>query len=116
MRSCQDPRWRHSCQKAVSLLGISGKEDGLSDLLADLKDTVLFDRSDIRVGTQIVQVLVGELSGVAVDEAELVGDIACSGRDAGLNRANVGSKGHLILEGNDIPARDGFFSLRNSEK
>ena len=81
-----------------------------------MNDTVLFDRSDIWVCTQVVQVLVGELSSVTVDEVELVGDIACSGRDAGLDRANVGSEGHLILEGNDIPARDGFFSLRNSEK
>jgi len=116
MRSCQDPRWRRSCQKYVSFLGVSGREDGLSDLLADLENAVLFDRSDIWVGKQVVQVLVGELSGVTVDKVEFVRDIACAGRDAGLGGAKVGSERHVVLEGNDIPARDGFFSLRNGEK
>ena len=92
------------------------RENGLSDRIANLKDTVLFDRSDIRVGTQVVQVIVRELSGVTVDEAELVGDVARGGRDAGLGGADVGSKRHLILEGDEIPARDGFFSFRNCEK
>ena len=96
------------------MVRVSGRDNGLSDILADLNDTVLFDRSDIRVGTQIVQVIVGELSSVTVDEAVLVSDTACGGRDGGLDGANVGSKRHVILEGNDIPARDGVFSLRNS--
>ena len=96
--------------------GVSERKNGLSELIADSKDTVLFDRSDVRVGTQIVQVIVRELSGVTVDEAELVGDIACGGRDAGLGGADVGGERHLVLEGDDVPARDGVFSLRNSEK
>ena len=68
------------------------------------------------MGAQIVQVLVGEFSGITVDEVELVGDVACGGRDAGLGGADVGSKRHAILEGNDITARDSVFSLRNSER
>ena len=68
------------------------------------------------MGAQIVQVILGELSGVAVDETELVGDVACGGRDFGLGGANVGSERRLPLEGNDVPAGDGVFSLRNSEE
>ena len=116
MRSCRDPRGRRSCQRLVSLVQVSGREDGLSDLIANLKDAVLFDRSDLWVGTQIVQVIVGEFSGVAVDEIVLVGDIACGSRNAGLDGAKMGSKRHVVLEGDDIPARDGFFSLRDGEK
>ena len=68
------------------------------------------------MGAQIVQVIVSELSGITIDEVELVGNIACGGCDAGLGGADVGSKRHVVLEGNDIPARDGVFSLRNSER
>jgi len=116
MRSYRDPRWRWSCQKSVSLLRVNGRENLLGGLIAEPTDTVLFDRIDIRVGTQVVQVVVSEISGVTVDEVELMSDVACGGRDVGLGGADVGSKRHLIFEGNDIPARDGFFSLRNSEK
>ena len=59
-------------------------------LITGFTDAVLFDRIDLRVGTQIVQVTLEELSGVTVDGAEFVGDVACGGRDAGLGRANVG--------------------------
>ena len=98
------------------MLRVSGRGNLLSGLVAEPTDAVLFDRSDIRVGTQIVQVVVGELSDVTVDEVELVGDIACAGCDAGLGGANMGSKRHVILEGNDIPARNGVFDMRNGEK
>jgi len=77
--------------------------------MAGVVDTVLFDRIDLRVGAQIVQIAVGELSGVTVDGAKLVGDIHWGG-------ANVGSERHLRFEGNDIPAGDGLFGFRNSEK
>ena len=72
-------------------------------------DTVLFNRIDIRMGAQIVQVILGELPGVTVDEVEHMGDIVCAG-------ANVRSERHLRLEGNDVPAGDGFFGFINSEK
>ena len=98
------------------MVRVSGKENRLGGLIAEPSVTVLFDRSDLRVGTQIVQVVVGELSGITVDEVVLVGDIACAGRDGGLGGADVGSKRHAVLEGNDIPAGDGVFSFRNSEK
>ena len=68
------------------------------------------------MGAQIVQVIVGELSSITVDEVELVGDIACGGRDGGLGGTDVGSKRHAVLEGDDIAARDRVFSLRNSER
>jgi len=92
------------------------RENRLSSLAAEPTVTVLFDRSDIRVGTQVVQVVVGELSGVTVDEVELVNDIAVAGRDGGLGRANVGSERHVLLKGNNIPSGNGVFGFRNSEK
>jgi len=68
------------------------------------------------MGTEVVQVVVGEVSCVTVDELELVSDIAVAGRDAGLGGANVGSKRHVLPEGNDVPARGGFFGFGNGEK
>ena len=101
---------------SISLFEVSARKNGLSDRTADLKDTVLFDRRDVRIGTQIVQVIVRELSGVPVDEAVFVRDVARGGRDAGLDRANVGSKRHALLEGDDVLARDRIFGLRDCEK
>jgi len=49
-----------------------------------------------------------ELSGVTVDEVELVGDIARGGLDAALDGAGVGSESDALLDGNDVPARDGL--------
>ena len=106
MIPCKDPRWRRSCQSSVkNRLACPGSRrgDGLCHT-AGVIGTVLFDRIDIRVGAQIIQGFVGELSGVTVDEAELVGDIARGG-------ANVGSERHPRLEGNDVSAGDGFFLL-----
>ena len=68
------------------------------------------------MGAQIVQVIVGELSGVTVDEAVLVGDIAWGGLDFGLGGANVGRKRHLLFEGDDISSGDGLFGFRNGKK
>jgi len=116
MRSCQGPKWRQSYQKSVSFFVVSERENRLSSLVAEPTVTVLFDRGDIRVGTQVVQVVVSELSSVTVDEVELVSDIAVAGRNGGLGGANVGSKRHVLLEGNDIPAGNGVFGFRNSEK
>ena len=92
------------------------RENRLGGLIAEPSVTVLFDRSDLRVGTQIVQVIVGELSGVTVDEAVLVSDIACAGCDGSLSGADVVSKRHVVLEGNNVTARDGVFSFGNSEE
>ena len=83
-----------------------GRGNGLSNQAAGLDDAVLFDRMDIRVAAQIVQVILGELSGVAVDDFVLVDDVTWGGRDAGLCGANVGSEGHILFEGDDIPAGD----------
>ena len=77
---------------------------------------ILFDRSDFRVGTQIVQIIVGELSGVTIDEFVLVDDVAWGGRDFDFGGVDVGSERHPLLEGDDVTARDGAFSLRNSEE
>ena len=81
-----------------------------------MNGAVLFDRSDLRVGAQIVQVILGELSGVTIDETVLVGDVARGGRDFALDGANVGGEGSLPLEGDDVPSSDRFFGFRNGEK
>ena len=67
------------------------------------------------MGAQIVQVFLGEFSGITVDEAELVGDVAWGGLDDGLGGTDVGSKRHTLLEGDDVPARDSFLGFRNGE-
>ena len=85
-------------------------------LIAGLAGAILFDRIDLRVGAQFVQVILAEISGVTVDQAEVVGDVAWGGRDTGFDRANVGSKRHILLEGDDILARDSFLGFGNSEK
>ena len=90
--------------------------NGLSDHGAGLNYAVLFDRSNLRVGAQIVQVILGELSGVTVDDVELVSDVAWGGRDAGLGGANVGSEGHILLEGDDVPAGGGFLGFGNGKE
>ena len=81
-----------------------------------MNGAIFFDRIDLRVGAQIVQVFRRELSGVTVDDIELVSDVAWGGRDAGLGGANVGSERHILLEGNDVPARDGFLGFGNNKK
>jgi len=55
-------------------------------------DIVLFDQIDFRVGAQRVQVMVGEDSGVAVDDAELMGDVAIGGREAAPHGADMGGE------------------------
>jgi len=118
MRFCRGPKGRHSCRRSVRIRKVcSGKwgGNGLSNHSAGFDDAVLFDRSDFRVGKQVFQVIVGEISGVTVDDVELVGDVAVGGRDAGLGGANVGSKGHVLLEGDDVSAGDRVLGLVNSE-
>ena len=83
--------------------------------MAGARDTILFDRIDIRVGTQLAQVFGSELSGVTADEVVLMGDIASTGRDAALGRGEMGSKGHPSLEENDVPAGDGVGNASNSD-
>jgi len=68
------------------------------------------------VGAQIVQVFLGEIASIAVDEAELMGDVTWGGRDFVLGGANVGGERYLPLEGNDVPAGDGIFSFGNGEE
>ena len=107
-------------------LACSGRgENGLSEYKgsASLNGAVLFDRIDLRVGAQIVQVFLGELSGVTVDDFELVNnvawggrDVGLGGRDVGLGGADMGSERYIVLEGNDIPARDRFLGFGNSKK
>ena len=91
-------------------------EDALSNHPAGLNDAVLFDRIDLLVGAQRHQLIPGELSGVTVDEVELMNDIAWGGCNFALGRANVGSERHPLLEGNDVTARDGFSGFSYSEK
>ena len=81
-----------------------------------MNGAVLFDRIDVRVGAQSVQVFLGELSGVTVDDVELVDDVAWGGFNTGLGGADMGSERDIVLEGNDIPARDRFFGFGNSKK
>ena len=95
---------------------MAGGGDGLSLIEGGVSHTVLFDRSYIRVGTQIVQVVDRELSGITVDEVELMSDLAWGGPDVALDGVDVDSKGHATLEGNDVPARDAIPNLRNGEK
>ena len=94
---------------------VEGETDGLSHE-AGFGDTVLFDRSDLRVGAQMLQVIVREFPGVTVDEFVLVGDIAWGGLDFGFGGVDVGLERRLLLEGNDVPSWDGFFGFGNGEK
>ena len=103
-------------QNSASLLGRVGDELSDHSVNAGLNGAVLFDRVDLRIGAQIIQVILGEFSGVSVDDVELVGDVARGGRDAGLGGANVGSKRHTLLECNNILARDSFLGFGNSKK
>jgi len=91
---------------------------GLGDhsVEAGLNGAVFLDRFDLGVSAQIVQVLLGELSSITVDDVEPVSDVAWGGRDAGLGRDNVGSERHILLEGNNIPSRDGFLGFGNGKK
>ena len=93
--------------REVNILSLGGEGVG---------DTVLFDRSDIRVGTQLVQVIDGELSGITVDDVELVCDLAWGGHDLALDGVDVGSTRGTLLEGDDVPAGDGIRNLRNGEE
>ena len=79
------------------------------------RDAILFDRIDIRVGTQLAQVFGGEISGVTADEVVLMGNIALTGREAVLGGGKMGSKRHSPLEENDVSARDGVGNAGNSD-
>lgn len=79
-------------------------------------DTVFFNPSDIRVGTQLVQVISGEFSSVTVDDVELIGNLAWGRRELVSDRTDVGGTGSTLLEGDNISAGDGIRNLRNSEE
>ena len=81
-----------------------------------MRNTVLFDRCDIRMGTQLVQVVGRKFSSIPVDDAELVGNRAWGGYNVALDGAKVGSTRDTLLESDDIPAGCGIRNLRNSEK
>ena len=78
--------------------------------MTEASDTVLFDGVDLRVGTQNVQVGLGEGSGVAIDDLEVMGDVAIGLLDVLFDGVGVDSERNTLLDGNDIPARDGFLS------
>jgi len=80
------------------------------------RDTILFDQFDIRVGTQPVQVIGGELSGVTADEVELMGDVALGRCEVGSEGGEVDSKRHPSLEDDDVPARGRVGNVRDGEK
>ena len=94
----------------------SGRWGGdVLSLITGARDTVLFDQTDIRVGTQSVHVIGGELSGITADEVESMGDTALGGRDAALDGGNMGIKGHPSLEENDVSARGGVGDARDTD-
>lgn len=88
----------------------------LSHSVGSARDAVLFNRSDVWVGTQHVQVIGGELSCITIDDAVFVGYPACDGIDQALNRANVGRTGDTLLEGDNVSAGDSTGNLRNSDE
>jgi hypothetical protein len=95
---------------------VKGKVDALSLRDESMRNTILFDRCDIRVGTQLVQIIGRKLSSIPVDDVELVGNRARGRCDLALNGAKVGSTRGTLLESDDVPAGGSIRNLRNSEK
>lgn len=68
------------------------------------------------MGTQLIQVIGRKFSSIPVDDIELVGNFARSGRDLALDGAKVCSTRDTLLESDDVLVGGSIRNLRNSEK
>lgn len=81
-----------------------------------MRNAVLFDQCDIRICTQLVQVIRRKFSSIPIDDVELVGNRTRGGCNLALDGAEVGSTRGTLLEGDDVPVGGSIRDLRNSEK
>lgn len=76
-----------------------------------MRGSVLFYRSNIRVCTQLVQVISRKFPGIPIDDFELMGDLARGGGHLALNGGKVGRAGDAILECDDVSVGGGIRNL-----